>query len=68
MTVEELRARLAEYMERDVTLRPPLIAVEVRMKPTYDASCRYDVLLIDEEGGETRPHKKCGIIWKNLHL
>lgn len=53
MTVEELRARLAEYLEHDVTLRPPLIAVEVRMKPTYDASCRYDVLLIDEEGGET---------------
>ena len=53
MTDAEIRERLAEYMERDVTLRPPLIAVEVRMKPTYDASCRYDVLLIDEEGGET---------------
>ena len=42
MTDAEIRERLAEYMERDVTLRPPLIAVEVRMKPTYDASCRYD--------------------------
>lgn len=51
MTIDELRARLSAYMMNDVSLMPSLIAVEVRLNDS--ASCRYDVLLIDEEGGET---------------
>ena len=53
MTVEELRARLTKYMENDPKLKPPLVAVEVRMRADYNARCRYDVLLIDENGRET---------------
>ncbi len=53
MTIEELKAHLAHYMERDPKLKPPLIAVEVRMRADDNARCRYDVLLIDEEGEET---------------
>lgn len=29
MTDEEIRQRLAEYMENDIRLKPPLVAVEV---------------------------------------
>ena len=53
MNVDELRARLAEYMENDISLKTPLIAVEVRMKDTNNTRCRYDVLLIDADGNET---------------
>ena len=53
MTDEQIRQRLAEYMEHDPNLKPALIAVEVRMRADDNARCRYDVLLIDEEGGET---------------
>jgi hypothetical protein len=53
MSVEELKVRLAEYMNADVRLMPSLVAVEVRLTETNAANCRYDVLLIDEDGGET---------------
>ena len=53
MTDAEIRQRLAEYMESDITLMPRLVAVEVRLSNGTSARCRYDVLLIDEEGGET---------------
>ena len=52
MTVEELRARLTMYMERDLSLLPPIVGVEIRLNQTGSAKCRYSVLLIDEEGGE----------------
>jgi hypothetical protein len=53
MSLEELQQRLAEYMAADMKLMPGLVAVEVRLSPQADARCRYDVLLIDEEDGET---------------
>ena len=53
MTDAEIRQRLAEYMESDITLMPRLVAVEVRLSGGTASRCRYDVLLIDEEGGET---------------
>ena len=53
MTVEELRARLTKYMENDPKLKPPLIAVEVRMRTDDNTRCLYDVLLIDKERRET---------------
>ena len=53
LTTDELRLRLAEYMEKDPMLHPPLVAVEVRLNSNVNANCRYDVLLIDKEGNET---------------
>ena len=53
MTDEQIRQRLAEYMENDIRLKPPLVAVEVRLAETANTKCRYDVLLIDEDGVET---------------
>ena len=53
MTTDELRARLLAYMTNDATLMPPLVAVEVRLNAQDHARCRYDVLLIDQQGGET---------------
>ena len=53
MTAEEMRQRLAEYMESDVNLMPRLVAVEVRLSSEPSARHRYDVVLVDEEGGES---------------
>jgi hypothetical protein len=53
LTTDELRVRLAEYMEKDPMLHAPLVAVEVRLNSNVNANCRYEVLLIDEEGNET---------------
>ena len=53
MTIDELRTRLVYYMNNDLRLLPRLVAIEVRARQTGDTRCRYDVLLIDEEGGET---------------
>lgn len=53
LTTDELRARLAEYMEKDPMLHPPMVAVEVRLSSDDHANCRYEVCLIDEEGTET---------------
>ena len=53
MTDAEIRERLAEYMESDITLMPRLVAVEVRLSSDTAVRHRYDVVLIDEEGSET---------------
>ena len=52
MSVEEQRTRLAEYMAADKNLMPGLVAVEVRLASLDNKCCRYDVLLIDEDGSE----------------
>ena len=52
LTTDELRVRLAEYMEKDPMLHAPLVAVEVRLNSNVNANCRYEVLLIDKEGNE----------------
>ena len=53
MTIEELRTHLMHYMQNDPQLCAPIVAIEVRLSPSGSAKCRYSVLLIDEEGGET---------------
>ena len=53
MTTDEMKQRLAEYMAADQQLAPRPIAVEVRPSNTANAKCRYDVLLIAENGQET---------------
>jgi hypothetical protein len=53
MTDAEIRQRLVEYMESDVRLMPRLVAVEVRLSSGTSGRNRYDVILIDEDGGET---------------
>lgn len=53
LTTDELRARLAAYMEKDPSLHAPLVAVEVRLNSEGHAGCRYNVYLIDAEGTET---------------
>ena len=42
MTAEEMRQRLAAYMESDVSLMPRLVAVEVRLSSEPSARHRYD--------------------------
>ena len=51
MSVEELKIRLAAYMEADKELPKP-VAIEVRMKENGGSRGRYDVLLIMEDGEE----------------
>ena len=53
MSLEEIKQRLAEYMAADKTLMPTLVAVEVRPSSINNVRCRYDVLLIAEDGQET---------------
>ena len=53
LNIDELKTKLAEYMENDPKLHAPLIAVEVRQNSSFNPNCRYEVLLIDEQGGET---------------
>ena len=53
MTVDEMKQRLAEYMAADQQLAPRPIAVEVRLSNINNVRCRYDVLLIGENGQET---------------
>ncbi|MBR4389831.1 MAG: hypothetical protein IKT00_11705 [Prevotella sp.] len=53
MSIDEIKQRLAEYMAADQHLKPPLVAVEVRLADKNNTGSRYDVLLIDEEGNET---------------
>ena len=53
MTVNEMKQRLAEYMASDQQLAPRPIAVEVRLSNINNVCCRYDVLLIAENGQET---------------
>ena len=53
MTTDEMKQRLAEYMVADQQLAPRPIAVEVRPSSINNVRCRYDVLLITENGQET---------------
>ena len=53
LNIDELKTKLAEYMENDPKFHAPLIAVEVRQNSSFNPNCRYEVLLIDEQGGET---------------
>ena len=53
MTTDEMKQRLAEYMAADQQLAPRPIAVEVRLCNMINVRCRYDVLLIAEDGQET---------------
>ena len=53
MSLEEIKLRLAEYMAADQQLAPRPIAVEVRLSNINNVRCRYDVLLIGENGQET---------------
>ena len=53
MTTDEMKQRLAEYMAADKQLAPRPIAVEVRPSNISNVKCRYDVLLIAENGQET---------------
>jgi len=53
MSLDELKQRLAEYMAADQQLAPRPIAVEVRLSNINNVRCRYDVLLIGENGQET---------------
>ena len=53
MTTDELKQRLAEYMAADQQLAPRPRAVEVRPSNINNVRCRYDVLLIAENGQET---------------
>ena len=53
MSIDEMRARLAEYMAADKNLMPGLVAVEIRQNQARNAKCHYDVLLVDEGGRET---------------
>ena len=53
MSIDELKASLSDYMMNDASLMPSLVAVEIRINEQDNNRCRYTVLLIDEEGGET---------------
>ena len=53
MTTDEMKQRLAEYMAADQQLAPRPIAVEIRLSNIKNVRCRYDVLLIAENGQET---------------
>ena len=52
MTTDELKQRLAAYMAADEQLAPRPVAIEVRLSDTGNVRCRYDVLLIAENGQE----------------
>ena len=52
MTTDEMKQRLAEYMAADQQLAPRPVAVEVRPSNINNVRCRYDVLLIAENGQE----------------
>lgn len=53
MSLDEIKQRLAAYMAADKQLAPRPTAVEVRPSNINDVRCRYDVLLIGENGQET---------------
>lgn len=52
MTDEEVRTRLGEYMMKDPAFMPNIVAIQVRLSDENTRSCRYKVLLVDEEGTE----------------
>ena len=53
MTTDEMKQCLAEYMAADQKLAPRPVAIEVRLSDINNVRCRYDVLLIAENGRET---------------
>lgn len=53
MTTDEMKQRLAEYMAADKQQTPRPVAIEVRPSNINNVRCRYDVLLIAENGQET---------------
>ena len=53
MSLEEIKQRLAAYMAADEKLTPRPVAIEVRLSDINNTRCRYDVLLIAENGQET---------------
>ena len=53
MSLDEIKQRLAAYMAADEQLAPRPVAIEVRLSDTGNVRCRYDVLLIAENGQET---------------
>jgi len=53
MSVDELKQRLTDYITNDPQLMPQTIAIEVRMCNKINASCRYEVVLVNEDGAET---------------
>ena len=53
MSLDEIKQRLAAYMAADQQLAPRPTAVEVRPSNINNVRCRYDVLLIAENGQET---------------
>lgn len=53
MSLEELKQQLAAYMAADPQFTPRPTAVEVRLSNDSNTRCRYDVLLITENGQET---------------
>lgn len=50
MTIDEMKQRLAEYMAADQQLAPRPVAVEVRHSDKSNSKCRYDVLIVLENG------------------
>ena len=52
MSLDEIKQRLAAYMAADEQLAPCPVAIEVRLSDTGNVRCRYDVLLIAENGEE----------------
>ena len=54
MSTEEMKTRLTEYMVQDKSLKAHIVAIEVRRCERKNAKCRYDVVLIDEEGEEKK--------------
>ena len=53
MTTEEMKRQLAEYMAADRKMIPSPVAVKVRLSGNKKTKCRYDVLLVEENGHET---------------
>jgi len=53
MSTDEIRTRLASYMEADETLAPHTVAIQVRRRDRMDKSGLYQVLLIGHDGSET---------------
>lgn len=53
MSLDEIKQSLAAYMAADEQLAPRPVAIEVRLSDINNVRCRYDVLLIAENGQET---------------
>ena len=56
MSVDEMRTRLAEYMANDEQYAAHPIAVEVRLRDTFDKGGRYEVLLVMDDDTEHEVH------------